>query len=124
MNGGLGPGRAAGRRWDRSQLPALVDSFERSPAEDVIEWAVRSFSPRITLAASMTDAVLIDLAVRVDPTIEVVFIDTGYHFQETLRFTNAVRHRYRLNLRVLTAPTPAEPLWRSDPEDCCSAVKV
>ena len=33
----------------------------------------------------MTDAVLIDLATQVDPGIEVVFIDTGYHFPETLR---------------------------------------
>ena len=42
----------------------------------VIEWAVEQFHPFMCLAASMTDAVLIDLAVQVEPSIEVVFIDT------------------------------------------------
>ena len=50
----------------------------------------------------MTDAVLIDLAVKVDPGIEVVFIDTGYHFPETLETVEQVRRRYGLNLRMMT----------------------
>ena len=37
-----------------------------------------------TRTPPMQDAVLIDLAVKVEPSIEVVFIDTGYHFPETL----------------------------------------
>ena len=72
----------------------------------------------------MTDAVLIDLAARVFPAVEVVFIDTGYHFQETLDTVEVVRRRYGLNLRIMTVATHAEELWRSDPENCCSAVKV
>ena len=76
------------------------------------------------LAASMTDAVLIDLAVRVEPSIEVVFIDTRYHFPETLETVERVRRHYGLNLRVLTvAPQPVE-LWQADPANCCSAAKV
>ena len=42
------------------------------------------FHPQLCLTASMTDAVLIDVATKVEPAIEVVFIDTGYHFPETL----------------------------------------
>jgi phosphoadenosine phosphosulfate reductase len=76
------------------------------------------------LSASMTDAVLIDLAVRVEPSIEVVFIDTRYHFPETLETVERVRRHYGLNLRVLTvAPQPVE-LWRADPSNCCSTAKV
>ena len=52
----------------------------------------------------MTDAVLIDLAVKVEPSIEVVFIDTRYHFPETLETVETVRRHYGLNLRVLTVP--------------------
>ena len=76
------------------------------------------------LTASMTDSVLIDIAVKIDPAIEVVFIDTGYHFPETLETVEAVRRRYGLNLRIMTVPHHDEELWRADPVNCCSAVKV
>jgi len=72
----------------------------------------------------MTDAVLIDLAVKVDPATEVVFIDTGYHFPETLETVERVRQHYGLNLRMMTVQRQDEPLWQADPENCCSAVKV
>ena len=72
----------------------------------------------------MTDAVLIDLATKVFPAIEVVFIDTGYHFPETLETVERVRQRYGLNLRMMTVALQDEPLWQADPEGCCSAVKV
>jgi phosphoadenosine phosphosulfate reductase len=74
--------------------------------------------------ATFSDAVLIDLAVRVAPAIEVVFIDTGYHFPETLETVEAVRRRYGLNLRIMTVAPHDEALWEVDPENCCSAVKV
>ena len=74
--------------------------------------------------ASMTDAVLIDLAVKVDPAIEVVFIDTGYHFPETLETVEEVRRRYGLNMQIMTVARQDEELWKVDPENCCSAVKV
>ena len=72
----------------------------------------------------MTDAVLIDLAVKEAPGIEVVFIDTGYHFPETLETVERVRRRYGLNLRIMTVATQEPALWEADPENCCSAVKV
>jgi phosphoadenosine phosphosulfate reductase len=76
------------------------------------------------MSASMTDAVLIDLATRVDAAIEVIFIDTGYHFPETLATVEQVRRHYGLNLRMMTVARQEEELWQADPENCCSAVKV
>ncbi|HZA86044.1 MAG TPA: phosphoadenosine phosphosulfate reductase family protein, partial [Acidimicrobiales bacterium] len=106
------------------ELAELNVEFERLPAPKIIQWAVDNFSPHLCLAASMQDAVLIDLATRVDPGIEVVFIDTGYHFPETLETVEAVRKRYGLNLRMMTVAHHDEELWKVDPENCCSAVKV
>jgi phosphoadenosine phosphosulfate reductase len=106
------------------ELAELNREFERLPASKVIQWAVDRFSPHLCLTASMNDAVLIDLAVKVDPAIEVVFIDTGYHFPETLETVEAVRKRYGLNLRIMTVAAHDEALWQIDPENCCSAVKV
>lgn len=107
-----------------ADLADLSTQFESWPASRIIEWAVDSFAPHLALTASMTDAVLIDLAVRVDPAIEVVFIDTGYHFPETLDTVEQVRRRYGLNMRIMTVQRQNEPLWQADPENCCSAVKV
>lgn len=107
-----------------AELAELNEEFERLPASKIIQWAVDSFAPHLALTASMSDAVLIDLAVTVHPAIEVVFIDTGYHFPETLETVEVVRRRYGLNLRMMTVPHHDEALWRVDPERCCSAVKV
>ena len=106
------------------ELAELNRDFERLPAAKIIQWAVDAFSPHLCMTASMTDAVLIDLAVKVDPAIEVVFIDTGYHFPETLETVETVRRRYGLNLRIMTVAPHDEELWKVDPENCCSAVKV
>jgi phosphoadenosine phosphosulfate reductase len=105
-------------------LAELNDKFEREPAGAIIRWAVDTFHPHLSLTASMTDSVLIDLAVSVEPAIEVVFIDTGYHFPETLETVEQVRRRYGLNLRMMTVPPHDEELWKVDPENCCSSIKV
>jgi phosphoadenosine phosphosulfate reductase len=117
---------------ERPALPTLSDEdlarrsaqLEGAPASAVIRWAVDTFHPYLCLTASMTDTVLIHLATRVEPSIEVVFIDTGYHFPETLETLERARVAYGLNLRVMTALPHDEELWKVDPENCCSAVKV
>jgi phosphoadenosine phosphosulfate reductase len=107
-----------------AELAELNREFERLSASKIVQWAVDNFAPHLCLSASMTDAVLIDIAVKIDPHIEVVFIDTGYHFPETLDTVERVRRRYGLNLRMMTVATHDEELWKVDPENCCSAIKV
>ena len=107
-----------------AQLAELSTQFESWAASSIIEWAVENFAPHLALTASMTDSVLIDLAVKIDPAVEVVFIDTGYHFPETLETVEEVRRRYGLNMKIMTVARQDEALWEIDPENCCSAVKV
>ncbi|KAA0235991.1 MAG: putative phosphoadenosine phosphosulfate reductase [Acidimicrobiales bacterium] len=107
-----------------AELAELSSEFEDLPPGKIIQWAVDQFAPNLSLSASMTDAVLIDMAVKVFPAIEVVFIDTGYHFPETLETVERVRRHYGLNLRMMTVAPHDEELWVIDPENCCSAVKV
>jgi len=114
---------AAGSLSD-AQLAELDARFEREPAEAVVAWAVEQFHPRLCVAASMSDAVLIDLAARVEPSIDVVFIDTGYHFPETLQTLDAVQRRYGLEVRVMGPPPEPAEFWKADPVACCSAYKV
>ena len=65
-----------------------------------------------------------DLALQVDPDIEVVFLDTGFHFAETLDVLRTAQVRYEMNLRV-ERPDPATvDLWAGGTDACCSARKV
>lgn len=111
-------------QFTAAELSEISAGFERAPARDIVQWAVATFGVQLALTSSMTDAVLIDVATSVDPTIEVIFIDTGYHFPETLETVEVVRRRYGLNLRLMTVAPHAPELWEADPENCCSAVKV
>ena len=116
-------GRAAPRFSD-GELAELNAEFERLPASKIVQWAVDTFGSRLCLAASMTDTVLIDIVSKVDSAIEIVFIDTGYHFPETLETLGAVRARYDVNLNVVRNPAPLDDLWLDDPDGCCAARKV
>jgi len=105
-------------------LTCLSASFEDQPAESVVAWAVDCFGDRLCVTTSMTDGVLVDLATRVKPGIEVVFIDTGLHFEETLETAETVRRRYPIELHVSRVDEPRVPFHLSDPVNCCSAAKV
>ncbi len=69
---------------DTDELREIVShvgaELELAPAEDIIEWAVATFGARFCITSSMGDAVLSHLAATVAPGIDVVFLDTGYHF--------------------------------------------
>jgi phosphoadenosine phosphosulfate reductase len=105
-------------------LEALDAELETATPTAIVRWAVETFGRDLLLAASFQDAVLIDIATKVDPAIEVVFIDTGDHFPETLATVERVRAHYDLNLRVMRVPTPAVPFHVVDPVKCCSDAKV
>ena len=107
-----------------ADLRAVSASFEDASASDIVSWAVKTFGDGLCLAASMADAVLIDVATRVHPRIEVVFLDTQYHFPETLTTAERVRKRYALELRVLTPDREPDDLWRTDTDACCDVRKV
>ncbi len=94
-----------------------------APASKAIEWAVERFGDDLVLAASFQDVVLIDLATKVDPGIEVVFCDTEAHFPETLAFVDEVRRRYGLRLTV-TKPGPEAAEWPCGTARCCELRKV
>ena len=68
------------------ELEAVTREFETAPASKVVKWAVDTFGDGLVLAASFEDVVLIDLATKLSPDIEVIFLDTEAHFPETLAF--------------------------------------
>ncbi|MGH8997532.1 MAG: phosphoadenylyl-sulfate reductase [Acidimicrobiales bacterium] len=107
----------------RCELAEHAAAFETAAAGSVIAWAHERFGRRLALACSFQDAVIVDLAVAVDPGIEVVFLDTEAHFPETLEYVDAVRARYGLNLTV-TKPVEGADAFPCGSPQCCEYRKV
>jgi phosphoadenosine phosphosulfate reductase len=106
--------------------------LELAPAETIVEWAAATFGERFCVTSSMGDAVLAHLASTVVPGIDVVFLDTGYHFVETIGTRDAVAATLPVNLITVTpkqtiAEQDAEygkDLFARDPDLCCRLRKV
>lgn len=108
----------------RRQLAELTERFEVATADEVICWAVAIYGRDLALTTSFADTVLVDIATRVDPDIEVVFLDTGFHFAETLSTMRLAQERYGLDLHVVRPHPDADDLWAAGTNSCCEARKV
>ena len=106
--------------------------LEGAHPADVLRWAREVFGSDLVLASSMGDEVLVDIAAKAAPGIDVVFLDTGYHFAETLGTRDYYADFTDVNLRtLLPLRTVAEPdaehgprLHERDPNLCCALRKV
>lgn len=109
----------------RSEIPPELPDLEGASAEEVMRWAAGEFFPDITVACSMQDGIVVDLAVKAEPRIEVFFLETGFHFAETLDTARKMRERYDgLNL-VELVPVDNPAVYNVDGyEACCRARKV
>jgi len=116
----------------RELADAAEARFADRPAAEVLAWAGQTFGPGLVLASSMADTHLVHLAQTVVPGIDVLFLETGYHFPETIGTRDAVAAVYDVNLISITArQTVAEQdaqygakLHDRDPERCCALRKV
>jgi phosphoadenosine phosphosulfate reductase len=73
----------------------------KSPA-DILRWAVATFGDRFALQSSMQKSagVLMHMLSEIAPTTEIIFVDTGVHFRETLDVRDAFIRRFGLNIRT------------------------
>jgi len=101
-------------------------------AEDVLAWAAATFGERMIVASNMQDAVLVDLAAKALPGVEVLFLETGYHFAETIGTRDAVEQVYGVKIVNARARRSVaqqdlefgEDLFARDPNLCCAMRKV
>lgn len=106
--------------------------LEDASALEILQWAVDTFGKRFCVTSSMEDAVVSHLASRARPGVDVVFLDTGYHFPETIGTRDAVAAVMDVNVITLTArQTVAEQdaefgakLHDRNPDLCCAMRKV
>ena len=119
-----------------TQLRELADGANErladASASEIIAWARETFGDGLVVASSMADTHLVHLAQAVAPGIDVLFLETGYHFAETIGTRDAVAQAYRVNVLSITPrQTVAQQdaqygarLYERDPDRCCALRKV
>jgi phosphoadenosine phosphosulfate reductase len=116
----------------RELADAANRRFEYAHPLETLAWAGRTFGSRLVVASSMADEVVAHLASQAVPGIDVVFLDTGYHFPETIEFRRQVQqrldvtiHDIRPELTVAEQDAAYGPqLHGRDPDACCAMRKV
>ncbi|GLE51196.1 phosphoadenylyl-sulfate reductase [Mycobacterium montefiorense] len=116
--------------------------LEGASADELLRWTEENFGgvngPRgwatcnYVVASNMQDAVLVDLASKVRPGVPVLFLDTGYHFVETIGTRDAIESVYDVRvLNITPESTVAEQdkllgkdLFARDAGECCRLRKV
>ena len=106
--------------------------LDGASAHELLAWTDENFGGHYVVASNMQDAVLIDLAAAVRPGVDVLCLDTGYHFAETIGTRDAVAAVYDVNVvNVTPEHTVAEQdellgkdLFARDPGECCRLRKV
>lgn len=116
------------------QVELWRQQFEDASPQEVLQWAVQQFQPRIALACSFQaeDMVLLDILASIVPKPRVFYLDTGLLFEETYRLRDQVLQRYDIELqRYAPDQSLAEQalefganLWERDPNLCCNLRKV
>ena len=106
--------------------------LDGAQAADLLRWTDQQFGAEYVVASNMQDTVLIDMAAKVRPGVDVLFLDTGYHFAETIGTRDAVSEVYDVNVvNVTPEHSVAEQdallgknLFARDPNECCRLRKV
>jgi phosphoadenosine phosphosulfate reductase len=101
-------------------------------AEELLRWTDEHFGGNYVVASNMQDAVLVEMAAKVRPGVDVLFLDTGYHFAETIGTRDAVEQVYGVNVvNVRPEHTVAEQnellgkdLFARNAGECCRLRKV
>ncbi|MFC9555363.1 phosphoadenylyl-sulfate reductase [Rhodococcus sp. NPDC056960] len=107
-------------------------SLEGASARELLRWTEDTFGSDYIVASNMQDGVLVHLAAQVHPGVDVLFLDTGYHFAETIGTRDAVEQVYGVN--VINARAEAsvaeqdaaegKDLFAREPNRCCALRKV
>ncbi|MBN1217509.1 MAG: phosphoadenylyl-sulfate reductase [Anaerolineae bacterium] len=118
----------------RLNINLLNNQFENAPPADILRWARVTFGPKVVASSSFqTQSLpLLHLISQIYPEMPVIFLDTGFHFPETLAFRDELQAY--LGLKIIIARPPVEKshliarygegLYRHDPDLCCYINKV
>ncbi|MCB0402438.1 MAG: phosphoadenylyl-sulfate reductase [Flavobacteriales bacterium] len=121
------------RVFTTDQLAELNEKYGRLSVNQRIRELYRDFHPEevmLTSSFAATSALLLKVFSDVNPGQKIFFIDTGYHFEETLTYKEELTRLYGLRVESIGAETwehdftTSDETWKKDPNFCCSINKV
>ncbi|HEU5267851.1 MAG TPA: phosphoadenylyl-sulfate reductase [Jatrophihabitans sp.] len=120
----------------KDELRVLADKagaeLDGASALEILGWADEQFGSSWAVASSMADAVVPSLAAKVRPGVDILFLDTGYHFAETIGTRDAVAATLPVTVRSIVPRQTVEQqdasfgvrLYERNPDQCCALRKV
>jgi len=118
----------------KSEFIEKSKAFQHSGPREILEWSIKEFSPDIAMSTGFgaSGMVLIHMISQIDPKMKIIFLDTGFHFKETLEFKKQVIEKYGVNIIDYRAAISKEELFKvisphpyhDDPDKCCHINKV
>lgn len=120
--------------FTQDEIRAQSMQFESRSPQEIIAWAVDAFAPALAVSTSFqTQSMpLLHMVTRILPDIRIFFLDTGYHFWDTLIFREQIQHQWKLNVVDLYRDSRWDVFARQhvrdlplqDPNLCCYIHKV
>ena len=120
---------------EHEQHSRAAESLDGSTPQDILRWAVDVYGEDLTLSVSFGNPegmVLLDMLSRITDKAQVFTLDTGFLFEETVRFREQVMDRYPLPLKVVTPDLSVgeqverhgPKLYSCAPDLCCEVRKI
>jgi phosphoadenosine phosphosulfate reductase len=106
-----------------SELEETNERFERASPIEILQWTFDRFEDDVAMACSFEDVALLHMVHELRPATEIIFLDTGGHFAETLDFADQVETTWSLNM-TRTTPGPEADAWPCGTQQCCALRKV
>ena len=134
MREALGSGRED-EILGREELAQASERLNDSPPQDILRWAVDVYGKGLTLSVSFGNPegmVLLDMLSRISDEAQVFTLDTGFLFEETVRFREEAMRRYPLPVEVVTLGLTVEEqverygpeFYSCAPDLCCQVRKI
>jgi phosphoadenosine phosphosulfate reductase len=119
---------------DKFDAAAIAGEYAERHPRDILRVALENFGRVAVSFSGAEDVALVDMAVRIDPKVQIFSLDTGRLHPETYRFLEQVREHYKLKIDVL-APDPAAveklvrekglfSFYKDGHRECCGIRKV
>jgi phosphoadenosine phosphosulfate reductase len=106
-----------------NELDITNERFEHASPTEILTWTFSRFDDGVAMACSFEDLALLHMVHELRPLTEIIFLDTGGHFPETLDFADRVAHDWKLHVTRMT-PGPDAKAWPCGSERCCELRKV
>jgi phosphoadenosine phosphosulfate reductase len=134
MREALGSGREK-TVLGQEELSRENERLEGAAPQEILRWAVDVYGKGLTLSVSFGNPegmVLLDMLSRITEDAQVFTLDTGFLFEETVRFREEAMRRYPLPLEVVTPPLTVEEqverygpeFYTCAPDLCCQVRKI